>query len=70
MKEQETTVTVEAANGMLVHVPVSQLDEWKKGQEEIKEYLDRGEEPPLSPEDQAIRDEIMKDIFGDNFERK
>ena len=55
-RDTETYLYVEAANGMLVHIPASQLEEWSKGQQEIRNRTHK-------PDEQLI-EEIVSHFYG------
>ena len=54
MKEAYFLMT--AKDGSLVRVPASQLSEWEKAQER---------DEPLTPEEEQMKQEILRRIFGD-----
>ena len=55
--QQEPVYLMEARNGMLVRVPQSKLEDWKREQSSR-------EAQQLTKEEQLLRDRILQDIYG------
>lgn len=60
--EDETFYHMEAANGMIVRVPESKMDEWLDQQEAIKNGTSS---PRLTETEQRLVDSIVQDLYGD-----
>ncbi len=60
-QNQETYLYVEAANGMTVRVPESELEAWQRGQEKLK-----NKDPEATKAVNDLVERLRKRVYGDS----